>query len=302
MKTVSLSSEMVASSSLWTTLVEYGVEEEKKEYEVQVKIIDQHFLEVNGLGLLAGRNIREVAGEVLVNQAMVTKLGIDDPEQLLGKILGYNENELRVVGVTGNFHTRTLREGIRPIVMFNDSSSLQVVNVKLQEGSSVLNAKTALDNIFRTIYPLEENEFRFLDEVIEKFYKEDQSMQQVLGFATGLAILISCMGLIGLSSFTINRKLKELSIRKVLGASISQLLLLVSKEYMTLVLIAFLVASIPAWLFLDNWLKTFSYKINMPWELFALSGMAALILCLFIVGLHSLRAAQKNPAEILKRE
>jgi ABC-type antimicrobial peptide transport system permease subunit len=105
-----------------------------------------------------------------------------------------------------------------------------------------------------------------------------------------------------LSSFTVTKRLKELSIRKVLGASVAQIIRLISREYLMLVGIAFLLGSVPAWFFLNNWLSTFSYHIDMPWSMFAMAGMLALSLCLLIVGLHTMKATRRNPAEILRSE
>lgn len=299
---VSLGSDMVASSELSTSRIEFGDENEKQEYEVQVKEIDKDFIAVNGLKLLAGRNIRENPEEILINETLMYKMGYKTPEELIGKILDFNERDFSVVGVIRDFHSRSLREAIRPLIMFYSVSPFQVINVRLEFGTSLVTAKNTLDNLYQEVYPMEEEKFMFLDETVEKFYEEDAKLREILGFASGLAILISCMGLFGLTSFTVSRRLKEISIRKVLGASINQILLLISREYMILILIAFILGIIPAWVFLDNWLETFSYRIEMPWALFGVSGLLALVLCLLIVGLHSLKAAQKNPAEILKSE
>ena len=300
-KAVSLSNEMIAAQSLWTTTIKYGNESEKNEYEAQVKLIDKDY-PVNGVKLLSGRNLRETPKETLVNQALVEKLGFENPDEIIGENLDYNNDKLTVVGVTGNFHTRSLRESILPLIMYHDPASLHVVNVKLASGASISQAKTTLDNVLKSIYREEGLHFAFLDSVIEKFYTDDMKLQGIFRFASGLAILISCMGLFGLSSFTVSRRLKELSIRKVLGASVAQILRLISAEYLILMGIAFLLGSIPAWIFLNNWLTSFSYRIDMPWGLFAIAGLLALLLCMLIVGLHSMKAAQRNPAELLKSE
>ena len=300
---VSLSSEMVASGSMWTSMVKYGSDGEKQEYETQVKVIDSDFVEVNGLSLVAGRNIREVPGEVLVNEATMHKMGFETPADMLGQILDYgDEKELQITGVVRDFHARSLREAIRPLIMYYGVQPYQTINVRLEAGVTPVQAQQELNAIYKEFYPLEESGFAFLDEEIDRFYEDDARMQKILAFASGMAILISCMGLFGLSLFTISRRLKELSIRKVLGASVRQILMLISKEYLGLILIAFVFGSVPAWLFLDSWLQGFSYRISMPWTLFVVSGLLALVLCLLIVGLHSVNAARKNPAEILKNE
>jgi ABC-type antimicrobial peptide transport system permease subunit len=299
---VSLSSDMVASQGLWTSRIEFDLEKEKRELEVQVKEIDQDFFRVNGLNLMAGRNIHEVPEEVLINEALTFQMGFTTPREAVGKSFEFNEKELRIVGVIQNFHSRTLRETIRPLIMFYESSPFQVINVRLASGTSLLAAKNTMDLLYKEVYPVEDVQFAFLDETVEKFYEEDAKLKEILSLACGLAILISCMGLFGLTSFTISRRLKEISIRKVLGATVFQILYLVSKEYLLLMGIAFILGCVPAWLFLDHWLKSFSFRIEMPWILFGAAGFMTLILCLLIVGVHSLKAAQKNPAEILKSE
>ncbi|WP_373522062.1 ABC transporter permease [Aquiflexum sp.] len=299
---VSLSSDMVASSGLWTTIIEFTNLDQKNEHEVQAKTIDEDFVLVNGLELLAGRNLREIPNEVLINKTASLSFGFENPGDIIGEVLAYDKRELLVVGVVKDFHSRTLKESVLPMIMYYEVFPYQTINVRLEPGASPMQAKLALDEIYKEHYPLESGSFIFLDETITKFYEDDAKMQEILAFASGMAILISCMGLFGLTLFTISKRLKELSIRKVLGATVNQILLLVSKEYVILIFIAFVLGSIPAYLFLDNWLQTFSYRIDLPWGLFVISGMVGLMLCLLIVGFHAIRAANKNPAEILKSE
>src|SRR5690606_1769806 len=201
-----------------------------------------------------------------------------------------------------DFHTRSLKETIGPLIMYNDISSYQVITVRLESGVPLVRAKKIMEDLYQEVYPLDKGEFMFLVETVEKFYEEDAKLWEILSFATGLAILISCMGLFGLSSFTISKRIKEIGIRKVLGASISQILLLLSREYLILILIAFILGGFPAYYFSKNWLQTFSFRIEMPWVVFGITGLAAMLLCLLIVGLHSLKAAMENPADILKSE
>lgn len=301
-KGVSLSSEMVASTSMWTSIIEYGREDEKKKYEVQIKVIDKDFMEVNGLELLAGRNIMEVPGELLVNRAAMHQLGFKTPADIPGQVIEYQGKEWQITGVIRDFHARSLREPIRPLLMYYDLPPYQTINVRLEAGVSPVQVKRELDDIYKEFYPLEDGGFAFLDEMVDRFYADDAKMQEILTFASGMAILISCMGLFGLTLFTISRRMKELSIRKVLGASVSRILLLICKEYLTLILVAFVFGSLPAWWFLRIWLQSFTYRIDMPWVLFGVSGLVVLVLCLLIVGSHSLKAANKNPAEVLKCE
>lgn len=148
--------------------------------------------------------------------------------------------------------------------------------------------------------PLENASFSFLDEEIQKFYKEDQKIRNVLGMACALAI--SCLRLLGLSSYTIAQRTKEISTRKVLGASIPEIPEMISRDYMILLGISFILAVFPAYYFLSEWLAGFQYRVEMPFFLYALSGVGILLICLLIVGLHSYSAAKTNPAKVLKSE
>lgn len=298
----SLSSDMVASNSLWTSIVEYSRNKEIGKYQAQIKVIDKDFIEVNGLRLLAGKNIRDVEGQMLVNLTAVRTFGFSSPEEAVGEVIRYDETEWEIVGVIQDFHSQSMRESILPMILNYGTTPYQTINVRLAAGTDLPQAKEGLDKLYKTYFPLEEQSFAFLDEEIQRFYQDDARMLKVLSLASIMAILISCMGLFGLTLFTISKRLKELSIRKVLGATVNQILLLIYKEYIAVMLLAFILGSVPAWIFLDRWLQSFSYRINMPWVSFIGAGLTALILCLGIVGIHSLRAAQKNPAEILKRE
>jgi putative ABC transport system permease protein len=152
------------------------------------------------------------------------------------------------------------------------------------------------------VFPYEASGFNFMDEVLEGFYDVDRKIQGVLGFAAIVAILISILGLFGLSSFTIAQRTKEVSIRKVLGAGVLQIIALVSKQYVWLVLISFALAAYPAYYLSNMWLQEYAYRIDMPYLLFGLVGFGVLILALLVVGVHSLGVAKTNPAEILKSE
>jgi ABC-type antimicrobial peptide transport system permease subunit len=174
--------------------------------------------------------------------------------------------------------------------------------VKVQGGQNLSFAKSRLEEAYRSIYPYETEEFHFLEAEIEKFYQDDLKIQRVLSFASAMAVLISMLGLFGLSSFTIAQKLKEISIRKVLGANIAQILAMISKEYLVLVAVSFVLASVPAFFLSKLWLGGFQYRIDMPYGQFALAGGIVLFICLLVVGLHSYAAATTNPAKILKDE
>jgi putative ABC transport system permease protein len=301
-KGVSLSGSLVSSVSLWTSNSKVAIDTVEKEIYNQVINADSAFVHVNGIPLLAGYTGSNQEDEILINENYLEEMGLTTPEEAINRNVKLNGTEKRIVGVIGNFHSRTLREDIRPLLITYNPKNFQNVTVKVIPGQNLAEAKLVLENAYKQVYPHESEEFKFLDEGILKFYEEDVRIRNVLGAACVLAILISAMGLFGLSSFTIAQRTKEISIRKVLGASLFQILALISKEYVLLVMISFLLAIFPTYYFLRGWLNEFAYRIEMPYLLYGISGLAVLLLCLAIVCTHSYAAAQTNPARVLKDE
>ena len=299
---VSQSGSSVSSMALWTSDSKIKMDTTEKEVYVQVINADSAFVKVNGIKLLAGNTGTNKSDEILINENYLKEMGLSDPHEALNRTLRFSNVERKIVGVVANFHSRTLREEIKPLLITYNNQFFQTLTIKLAPGQNLAEAKLAMESIYKEYFPHEAPEFKFLDEEIEKLYLEDAKIRNVLGAACILAILISAMGLFGLSSFTIAQRTKEISIRKVLGASMAQILGLISKEYVLLVSISFLIAVYPAYYFLRDWLDEFTYRISMPYFLFVISGIGVMILCLGIVGLHSYVAAQTNPAKVLKDE
>lgn len=301
-KGASLSGSLVSSSSLWTSDAKVAQDTSETTLGIQVMNVDSAFVRVNGIPLLAGTAAIDHQEEILVNENFLKEAGIDSPEEAIGLAVHFSGEPRKIIGVIGNFHSRTLREEIRPMLLMTNPPYFQTATVKLAADQNLAMAREKLEQIYLSIYPNEEASFQFLDTEIERFYSEDVKIRNVLGFACGLAILISCMGLFGLSSFTIAQRTKEISIRKVLGASILQILGLISKEYLVLVLVSFSLAVYPAYYFLRDWLNGFNTRVEMPYLIFVAAGLGVMLLCLLIVGLHSYAAAQTNPAKVLKSE
>ncbi|WP_143959837.1 ABC transporter permease [Litoribacter populi] len=301
-RNTSLGSDILASSSLWTSSVEVTTPTEKKEISVQVKMIDSRFLDVYQVKPKAGRNVRDASNEILINEKFVERLGFDNARDAIGYSLDFNQAEREVVGVVPDFHSRTLREEIRPLILQPAQRNATLLSVKMEANTDLKQAKEDFGLIYQAHFPFEDGEFKFFDETIANFYKSDFRVMKVLGLATLIALVISFLGLFALTSFTIAQRTKEISIRKVLGAGTMEILVSLSKEYVVLMAVAFGLAAIPTWYLLNNWLKEFYFKINMPYDLYFLAGIAALFACLAIVGLHSYKAMQKNPADVLKSE
>jgi putative ABC transport system permease protein len=211
-----------------------------------------------------------------------------------------------IVGVMADFHLRPLSEAILPAMYRYDFSRYMVLNVKLQsENKNAGEVKQTLANLealWKEQYPEEAFEYAFLDETITNFYRTEANILKMLRVSTGIAIMISCLGLLGLSSFTIAQRTKEIGIRKVLGANVSQIVSLLSKDFLKLILIAFVIAAPIAWLLLSKWLDDFEYRITLQWWMFVVVGSIALLAALITVSFQSIKAALTNPVKSLQSE
>ncbi|MDO9554114.1 ABC transporter permease [Rhodonellum sp.] len=297
-----LGNDIMASSSMWTSLIEIEREGEKKEIGIQVKNIDENYLGVYKVDLIFGRNIRNVETEMLINQTLAKTIEFANPSDAIGQQISYSDREFTVVGIVPDFHTRSLREKILPLIMVYRPINSHTLSLRMEASTDLMAAKGKLDAISKKFFPVEEEEFKFFDETLAGFYKSDLKLRKVLGMATMMALIISLLGLFALSSFTISQRTKEISIRKVLGATLRQILYLISLNYMVLIGIAFVLAVFPAYYFLNDWLNGFEYRVDMPYLIFLLAGLGVLTICLVIVGIHSWIASQTNPAKILKSE
>ncbi len=298
----SLGSDIIASTGLWTSTLKADKDDEKKELLVQVKNIDKDYLAVYGVSLVEGRNIQNVETEMMINSTLLAMLNYGNAEDAIGRFVDFQDKEFQIVGVIPDFHSESLREVIRPMIMVYRPQNSSTLSLRLQEGTDLIKTKATLDALSKEYFPHDQAEFKFFDETVANFYESDYKLQKILGMASLMAVIISLLGLFALTSFTIAQKTKEISIRKVLGATVSQILYGISKDYILLILVSFVLAILPSWYLLSNWLKEFQFKIDMPYGLFVLAGISALFASLAIVGLHGYKVAQRNPAEVLKSE
>jgi putative ABC transport system permease protein len=187
---------------------------------------------------------------------------------------------------------------------FNDRSYFIHVLLQPQNrtNSSWSNTIAQIQKAYHQLYPDQDFSYKFLDDTIAKFYKSEQNTASLLSWATGLSILISCLGLLGLVMYTINTRTKEIGIRKILGAPVTNIISILSKDFVQLVLIAFIIATPIAWWAAYKWLQDFAYKINMSWWIFALCGLAMLLIALITLSIQTIKAAMANPMKSLRTE
>ncbi len=285
-------------------------------YSVGIKPVDLHYMEVYGLQMVAGRWFHEsevkMAGTTskgdpqltfVVNETTVKTLGFVSPEGILGKNIttGLNRSTGPVVGVVKDFHTASLRNKLNPVILVSYPAYYYDAGIKV-DATNIPATMKFIEDTWSQLYPDYIFQSTFLDQYVDRLYRQEDKMFKLFEVFAGIAIFIGCLGLYGLASFLANQKTKEVAIRKTLGASVGQIITLFSKEFIFLVILAFVFAAPVAWYAMNQWLQEFAYKVDMGWIVF-FSGIAfTLIISFATVGYRSLRAAVANPVDALKSE
>lgn len=305
-KSLSLSLKPPASDLTWSTSFVYDTMPKNADFNVQMLFADAQYKDTYGLTLLAGRMFQEndTIRELVVNEMLLQKLGIKDPNDVLGKSLslGGEYNPKPIVGVIKNFHQSSFRDNINPLIITSRRSEYHLAGIKLENAASLAPALKNIEDNWNAVFPEYLYEYKFLDEEINEFYKGEMRMGQLLAFFSGIAIFIGCIGLYALMAFNINQRLKEIGIRKVLGASAKSISWLISKEFTRIIVFAFVIATpMAAWL-MHQWLQNFAYKITLSPFIFLVSLILILIITGLTIGLKSFKAAKLNPVDHLKNE
>jgi ABC-type antimicrobial peptide transport system permease subunit len=279
--------------------------------DVRIKPADTNYIKLYGIKLLAGTNVTEsdTTTSLLINEKYCQILGFKNPQEAIGKYVESNNlggDKILIAGVFSNFIQGSLHDEIMPLVIFNKPEWELTFNVALMpqnaEGTVWKSAINKIGKSFKKIYPDTDLEIHFLDESIAEYYTAEQNISRLLKWATGLAIVISCLGLFALVIYTTNQRTKEIGIRKVVGASVSQIITLLSKDFLKLILIAFIIAIPIVWLAANKWLQNFAFKIDLSVLIFILGGLIMLLPALIILLLRTYKAAAANPVESLRSE
>ena len=267
--------------------------------------IDYDFIPSFEMKLVAGRNFskdfptdRKAA---ILNETAVRKLGFASPEKALNEKLLRGNDTLSIVGVVQNFHQEGLRKSIDPQLILLRPNTRNAYSLKLASANmakTIAAVKATWDNYF----PNDPFNYYFLDEVYDQQYKADNLYGKVFTLFSFLAILIACFGLLGLSAYNILQRTKEIGIRKVMGASVQNVLFILSKEFMILVGISLLLAVPVAWWVMHNWLQEFAYRISIHWWVFVIAGLLAVLIALVTISFQAIKAAIANPVKSLRTE
>jgi putative ABC transport system permease protein len=286
-----------------TTSIQFDNRPKEEEFGVDIKDIDEKYLDLYGIPIIAGRNIQKAdsAREFLINETLVKKLGIKNPTDIINKTLKWNGKNLPIVGVIKDFHMRGLDSKISPLFMTSRMKNVYFANIKLKSNNFQSTLKS-IGKAYDQVYPESFFDTTFVDDQIKNQYENEATMGKLINFFALVAILIGCLGLFGLVSFMANQKTKEIGIRKVLGASIGNILGLFGKEFGKLILIAFVIAAPLAWWLMNKWLQDYEYRTTIGWGIFAIAILSTVIIASLTVGYRSINAAIANPVKSLKTE
>jgi ABC-type antimicrobial peptide transport system permease subunit len=280
---------------------------EKIQRNVFIKNADTALINFYKIPVIAGRqfNPSDTASEYLLNETAARAFGFQSAPDAIGKIIYSTSGAgLPVVGIVKDFHIGPFYQKIEPVIITQNKTNLSTFNIRLSSKDPAT-WKSSIEKIrlvWNTMYPGQPFDYKFYDSTIQEMYKSELSLSRIINLSTLVALFIGCLGLFGLSTLTSFQRVKEIGIRKVLGATTANIVTLLSKDFVKLVVLAIILASPIAWYAMNQWLLNFAYKIRIEWWVFVSTGLCALLVALLTVGYQSIKAALINPVISLKSE
>jgi putative ABC transport system permease protein len=282
----------------------------EKPFEVSVHAGNEDYLPFYGMKLVAGRNLlhSDSARELLINETCAHELGFSDMNKAIGQevVEGGGDKSYPVAGVVADFYENSLHQRIDPVIIKHDPQIENAVAIKISaKGMAAGELKALMAKIegqWKALYPEKPFSYSFLDESIANLYASDLQTEWLTNVAMGITIFVSCLGLLGLAIFSTEKRQKEIGIRKVMGASVSGIVIMLCRDIVRLILIALLVATPFAWYFMHGWLQGFAYRTQLSGWMFVAAGAAAIGLALLTVGFQAMKAALANPVKSLRTE
>ena len=285
-----------------------GAKTGDKTFATSFARINENFIPVLHISLIKGRNfstdfLSDTSDAVIINEAFAKEAGWHDP---IGKTFLAGDDQtktLTVVGLVKDYNFQSLHDKVMPLLLHNGAmeQNLDETLIKVNQ-AEIPRTLAFIENNFKKLFLLTPYRYEFLEEVNALQYNSERKWKQIIFYSSILSIIISCLGLIGLTSLSIIRRRKEIGIRKVMGASISVITMLVCKEFLRLVIVAFLISIPFAWYTSSKWLQNFAYRINISWWVFALAGLSAIVIALITISFQSVKAAISNPVKSLRTE
>lgn len=285
-----------------------GMDWQGKDPDLRINISrmgeDANFVKTAGMELIAGRDIDiySYPGDSLsaiVNEKTVEVMGFDEP---LGQVIEDDELKFTIVGVVKDFIMDSPFDNAVPIVVMGPKRNLNFIHIRFAEGGNYVKSLASVETVFNKFNPDSPFDYKFVDEEHARKFSSQERTAKLTSLFTGLAVMISCMGLFGLATFIAERRKKEISVRKVMGASVASLVALISSEFTKLVVLSVVIGIPATWYFMSDWLETFVYRTSIDWTVFLWTGGLTLLIALFTVSSQAIKAALVNPAETLKSE
>ncbi|MBD1434163.1 ABC transporter permease [Sphingobacterium sp. DN00404] len=276
--------------------------------QLMFKSTDANYFDLYNIETLAGRapQLSDSIGSIFLNESARIKSGFKTNESAIGQIVkGPRQDDVRIQGVFKDFHTHTLRAEKAAMALEIDANSrrLEAFNIKLPDHPSQWQkALTTMGKEWKTVYPNTPFDYKFYDEKLASIYESDMRQAKIINLSTIVTIILSCLGLIGLVTLTAFQRTKEIGIRKVLGSSIARIIMLLSKDYIKLIVIAIIIATPLGWWTMNKWLEDFAYRIDIRWWMLLSAGIVTVIIALLSVSYQAWKAARTNPVDSLRDE
>ena len=278
----------------------------EKPIDYTYKVVEEPYIPMLEIQIKEGRNFSDLYGTdktnaIIVNEAFVKALGLQNPVGTQIKVDDwFVKKSFNIIGVVKDYHQGSLKKIIQPIILaMNDGTAGGMVLLKIDKQRQK-QSLAALEKVYKKAVPGSEYSYAFWDELNAKEYRQERKWQQIINIATVLSILICCLGLFGLTHLASHMRVKEIGIRKVLGATVSNITSLISKDFLKLVILAVVIASPIAWYFMNDWLQDFAYRIKISWWIFLLAGLLAMIIAILTISFQAIKAAVANPVKSLR--
>ena len=300
---VTASSNVPTWSWPGSSISDWEGNDSEKEFMMNSLTVNYDYFETYGIKIATGREFSrdfpaDSSGALIINEEAVKQMGLEDP---LSKQMAMSNYEGNIIGVVKNFHFDNLRNDVKPLVIKLDEGQADYAAIRIAttDIDATMDFLQETGEAFATNYPVS---YRFLDEALENLYRLERTIGKATLYFSVLAIIVASLGLFGLASFSIERRTREIGVRKVLGASVPNIVILLSREFTRLVVISFFIAAPIAYLGLETWLQRFASRTEVGTDVFILAGIITLFITYLTVGYQSIKAALANPAEALRSE
>ncbi|QRR00089.1 ABC transporter permease [Dyadobacter sandarakinus] len=301
---VSFASDVPSSDDNWSGNFAFGNRGKDEDFHLSYKFADHDYFKTFNLQFVAGGPYAagDSVGSCVVNETLLAKVGVKNPEDAIGKNIKLGGGQWQpIVGVVRDFKTNSARDAVKPVLILTNESFYWTGGIKIAT-RNISRAIEQIREVHTRVFPEVAFQGRFFSDSIEAFYQQERQMTLLYQIFAGLSIFIACLGLLGLATFMAQQRMKEIGVRKVLGASVSGIVGLLSRDFITLVFIAIVLASPVAWYVMNEWLAAFAFRISISWWMFGIASASAILIAFVTISFQSIKAATMNPVKSLKME